>query len=152
VKEDTDVAGATTTIGTAGHGPPRDADAVVIARLREAGAVVIGKNVRPRDECLAVDVIEDMGTTKNPWDLDRTPGGSSGGSAAAAVSGLCGVAFGSDGGGSVRYPAAISGVFGLEPQRGRIPLDAAGGSVGWHGLVGSDCPPRRRRCAAARRH
>src|SRR6478735_8170244 len=74
-----------------------------------------------------------FGVTRNPWALDRTPGGSSGGSGAAAAAGLCGVALGTDGAGSIRIPAAFCGLFGLKPQSGRVPLDR-GASDGWHGM------------------
>ena len=134
VKDDTNVANSTTTFGTAAHGPPVSADAVVVARLRASGAVIVGKTSVPEMDAWPWTTSATWGTTTNPWAVDRTPGGSSGGSAAAAASGMCGVALGSDGGGSVRYPAALCGVFGLKAQRSRIPLDGAGGA-GWHGLV-----------------
>lgn len=135
VKDDTAVVGTTTTFGTAAHGPPQDVDAVVVARLRAAGAVIVGKTCVPEMDAWPWTSSVTFGTTKNPWDLNRTPGGSSGGSAAATASGMCGVALGSDGGGSVRYPAALCGLFGLKPQRGRIPLDVTSTSGGWHGLI-----------------
>ncbi len=135
VKDDTDVAGSTTTFGTAAHGPPVAVDAVVVTRLRAAGAVIVGKTCVPEMDAWPWTTSATWGTTRNPWSLDRTPGGSSGGSAAAAASGMCGVALGSDGGGSVRYPAAMCGLFGLKAQRGRMPLDGANGGAGWHGLV-----------------
>src|SRR5919202_1216360 len=74
-----------------------------------------------------------FGATRNPWALDRTPGGSSGGSGAAVAAGLCGVALGTDGAGSIRIPAAYCGLFGMKPQHGRVPL-APGTSDGWHGM------------------
>jgi amidase len=135
VKDDTDVAGTTTTFGTAAHGPPQAVDAVVVARLRAAGAVIVGKTCVPEMDAWPWTSSVTFGTTRNPWELTRTPGGSSGGSAAATASGMCGVALGSDGGGSVRYPAALCGLFGLKPQRGRIPLDVTSSGAGWHGLV-----------------
>ncbi|MEA2247839.1 MAG: amidase, partial [Solirubrobacteraceae bacterium] len=74
-----------------------------------------------------------FGAARNPWNLGYTPGGSSGGSGAAVAAGLCGIALGADGAGSVRIPAAFCGLFGIKPQRGRIPM-APGASGGWHGL------------------
>lgn len=83
---------------------------------------------------MALDVLGDLGVTRNPWDTERTPGGSSGGSAVAVAAGMCGVALGSDGGGSVRYPAALTGVFGIKPQRDRVPL-GPGHHDAWYGLL-----------------
>ena len=103
------------------------ADAVAVARLRRAGAVIFGKTNTP---ALTLDwqtYNAVHGTTNNPWDLERTPGGSSGGSAAAVAAGLSGLELGSDIGGSIRIPAHCCGVFGhkpswgIVPQRGHIP-------------------------------
>jgi amidase len=121
VKDDVDVAGEVTAYGC-DHDPPRAAaDAEVVARLRTAGAVIIGKTQVP--ELMATPFTESptFGVTRNPWDPHRTSGGSSGGSATAVAAGLASAALGSDGAGSVRIPAAACGLFGLKPQRGRIP-------------------------------
>jgi amidase len=133
IKDDCDVAGEVTAWGTAADGQPAVRDAEVVRRLRDAGAVIIGKTHVPELTAWPWTSSTTWGTTRNPWDLARTPGGSSGGSAVAAAMGMCGVALGSDGGGSVRYPAALCGVFGLKPQRDRIPLDPRVGA--WNGLL-----------------
>jgi amidase len=120
-------------MGSRAHGGPARADAEVVRRLREAGAVIIGKTTC--SELVAQPFTETAawGTTHNPWDLDRTPGGSSGGSAAAVAGGLVGGALGSDGGGSIRAPASCCGLFGLKVQRDRIPLAPL--REFWHGLA-----------------
>jgi amidase len=132
VKDDIDVAGEVTAIGTNAHGGPAAADAEVVRRLRAAGAVIIGKTNVPELCIWPFTESATFGTTRNPWDLQRTPGGSSGGSAAAVAAGLVGAALGSDGAGSIRIPAAWCGLFGLKPQRGRVPL--APRPRAWHGL------------------
>ena len=98
-----------------------DMDSVVVERVRQAGAVILGKTNTPE--------FGQSGTTenklgepcRNPWNTERTPGGSSGGAAAALAAGLCTLATGSDGGGSIRIPASFSGVFGIKPSQGRVP-------------------------------
>ena len=122
VKDDIDVAGEVTGLGTNAYGEPARADAEVVRRLRAAGAVIVGKTNVP--ELCAYPWTESAtcGVTRNPWNQLHTPGGSSGGSAAAVAAGLVGAALGSDGGGSIRFPAAYCGLFGLKTQRGRVPL------------------------------
>ena len=95
-------------------------DAPVTARLRAAGAVFFGKTTTPEFGWKAVTDSPLSGVTRNPWDLQRTPGGSSGGSAAGLAAGICPLAVGTDAGGSIRIPAAFSGVFGLKPTFGRV--------------------------------
>ncbi len=95
-------------------------DAFVVRRLREAGFVIVGKTSLPEFGILPVTEPRRFGPTRNPWDTERTPGGSSGGAAAATAAGMVPLAHGSDGGGSIRIPAACCGLVGLKPSRGRI--------------------------------
>jgi amidase len=132
VKDDIDVAGEQTAWGTNAIEGSAPADAEVVRRLREAGAVIIGKTNVPELTIWPFTESATFGATRNPWDRQRTPGGSSGGSGAAVAAGLVGAALGSDGAGSIRIPAAWCGLFGLKPQRGRISL--APRPRAWHGL------------------
>ncbi|HEU5294082.1 MAG TPA: amidase [Burkholderiaceae bacterium] len=100
---------------------PWDTDAPVTARLREAGAVLLGKTSTPEFGCKGETNSPRTGITRNPWDLTKTPGGSSGGTAAAVAAGLGPLSVGTDGAGSVRIPAAFCGNFGLKPSFGRVP-------------------------------
>lgn len=123
VKESFDVAGLPTTWGVpAKRGDMPTRDALAVQRLRAAGAVILGKtNVPPMlADWQATNEI--YGTTSNPWDLARSPGGSSGGSAAALAAGLTGLECGSDIGGSIRQPAHACGVFGHKPTWGLLPM------------------------------
>lgn len=96
-------------------------DAVLVQRLEKAGAIVLG-NTNVPEMLMAYETDNPLyGRTNNPWDLERTPGGSSGGEAAAIAAGLCAGGIGSDGGGSIRVPAHFSGISGLKPTPGRIP-------------------------------
>jgi aspartyl-tRNA(Asn)/glutamyl-tRNA(Gln) amidotransferase subunit A len=99
-----------------------DEDDVVVERLRAAGAVILGKTNVPEFGYGPGTQNAVFGVTRNPWDLTRTPGGSSGGSAAAVASGMCPAALGSDGGGSIRSPASYCGVYGIKPTFGLVPL------------------------------
>ncbi|MCX8072312.1 MAG: amidase [Candidatus Binatia bacterium] len=96
-------------------------DTIQVARLKQAGAIVVGKTNTPEFGYTAFSSNRVFGATRNPWDLERTPGGSSGGSSAAVAGGLVPLATASDGGGSVRIPAAFTGLVGLKPSQGRIP-------------------------------
>jgi amidase len=138
VKDDTDVAGQLTARGSFAHGPAASADAELVARLRSAGAVILGKTHVPELEALAVTESLSFGATRNPWDLTRTPGGSSGGSGAAVAAGLAAAAQGTDGVGSIRIPAGCCGLFGLKPQRGRLPLQNGFGGLAVAGALTRD--------------
>jgi Asp-tRNA(Asn)/Glu-tRNA(Gln) amidotransferase A subunit family amidase len=106
-------------------------DAAVVRRIREAGFVVLGKTNTSEFGTIAMTESELNGVCRNPWDVSRTPGGSSGGAAAATAAGLCPVAHGSDGGGSIRTPASCCGLFGIKPSRGRVsPSPYGSGSLG----------------------
>ncbi|MEX2253316.1 MAG: amidase [Thermoleophilaceae bacterium] len=99
-----------------------DYDAFVVRRMKEAGFVIVGKTATPELGIPSITEPRRFGPTCNPWDLERTPGGSSGGAAAAVAAGMLPVAHGSDGGGSIRIPAACTGLVGLKPSRGRISM------------------------------
>ncbi len=98
-----------------------DTDAPATARLREAGAVLLGKTATPEFGCKGETNSPLTGITRNPWSTDKTPGGSSGGTAAAVAAGMGPISVGTDGAGSVRIPAAFCGNFGLKPSFGRVP-------------------------------
>jgi aspartyl-tRNA(Asn)/glutamyl-tRNA(Gln) amidotransferase subunit A len=101
---------------------PWTVDAPAVARLREHGAVLLGKTTTPEFGWKAVTDSPLTGVTRNPWDLGRTAGGSSGGAAAAVASGLGPLAVGTDGAGSIRIPASFCGIVGLKPTHGRVPV------------------------------
>lgn len=123
VKDDLAVAGQVRSLGSRAHGGPELQDALAVRRLREAGAIIVGITRVP--ELCAWPFTETLagGVTRNPWDLERSPGGSSGGSGAAVAAGLVGLATASDGAGSIRIPAAWNGLFGLKPTRDLVPTD-----------------------------
>ncbi len=145
IKSSMDVAGMRCEAGTklrAGHIADRDAPSV--ARLRQAGAIVLGVTNTP--ELLMAWETDNLlyGRTNNPWDLSRTPGGSSGGEAAAIAAGCSAGGIGSDGGGSIRVPAHFSGICGLKPAPGRIPATGHFPSpVGPFALIGVVGPMAR---------
>ncbi len=132
VKDEFDVAGEVTTFGTNAYGEPAREDSEIVRRARAAGAVVIGKTHMPELGAVPWTESATWGVTRNPWELQHSPGGSSGGSAAAVAAGLVGAALAGDGGGSIRFPSAYCGLFGLKTQRGRVPL--APHLDAWHGL------------------
>jgi amidase len=136
IKEELDVAGCVTTFGGHGNSTPASADGEVVRRLRAAGAIVVGKTHMPEFGAFPYTESVAHGHTRNPWRTGFTPGGSSGGTAAAVAAGMVPVGMGGDGGGSIRIPAACCGLFGLKPQRGRV-TSAPGEHLWWAlGTVG----------------
>jgi amidase len=125
-----------------------DYDAELIRRYRKAGLVLVGKTNTPEFGILPITEPVLFGPCRNPWDLSRTPGGSSGGSAAAVASGIVPVAHGGDGGGSLRNPASCCGLFGLKPSRGRNPV-GPDASEHWLGLAVEHVVSRSVRDSAA---
>jgi amidase len=132
IKDDMPVAGQSVTRGSRSYGPPASADGEVVRRLRAAGAIPIGITNVPELMIFPWTATAANGVTRNPWNPQRTPGGSSGGSAAAVAAGMVPCATGSDGGGSIRIPAACCGLVGMKPTRGRVSSQPA--SEGWLGL------------------
>jgi amidase len=133
IKDDIAVAGQVTTHGSRSCGPPQAADAEAVRRLRAAGVIPIGITNVPELEIFPWTATDANGITRNPWDRTRAPGGSSGGSAAAVASGMVPAATGSDGGGSIRIPAACCGLVGMKPTRGRVSMLPQ--TEGWLGLT-----------------
>jgi aspartyl-tRNA(Asn)/glutamyl-tRNA(Gln) amidotransferase subunit A len=123
VKDLEDAAGFVTTHGSTAYadGPPAAADSTLVARLVAAGCVVVGKTNTPELGWKADTDNPLFGATLNPWNLDHSPGGSSGGSAAAIASGMVPLATGSDGGGSLRIPSSCCGLSAMKPSLGRVP-------------------------------
>jgi amidase len=140
LKDTVDLAGELTCIGTGAFDEPVKADSEMARRLREAGAVFVGKTNLPELAIFGFTDSKTWGITRNPWNLGRTPGGSSGGSGAAVAAGLVGAASASDGAGSIRIPAANCGLFGLKPQYARVPL--APYADHWLGLSVNGCLTR----------
>jgi aspartyl-tRNA(Asn)/glutamyl-tRNA(Gln) amidotransferase subunit A len=149
VKDLEDAAGFVTSRGSVAYagGPPASSDSPLVERLRAAGCVVVGKTNTPEFGWKPDTVNEVFGATYNPWALDRSAGGSSGGSAAALAAGLVPLATGSDGGGSIRIPASATGLTGFKPSLGRVPM---GGKEppGWPMLSTRGVMTRRIRDAA----
>ena len=140
VKDNLEVAGESAFLGTGSPEPVATADAEVTRRLRAAGAVIVGSTNLPELALWPFTESETFGPTRNPWDPTRTPGGSSGGSAAAVAAGMVAAAHASDGGGSIRIPAACCGLPGLKPGRGLVSLAPA--TEHWHGLSSAGCLTR----------
>ncbi len=120
IKDDVDLAGEESRFGCPGSFAPRARDCESVRRLKRAGAVIVGKTNTPELGQWPFTESRAHGTTRNPWSLEHTPGGSSGGAAVAVAAGLVSAAVGSDGAGSVRIPAAWTSLVGIKPQRGRI--------------------------------
>ena len=137
VKDLEHAAGLPTSFGSAALGPqdlsPAEGDSTQVARLKAAGAIVVGKTNTPELGFTARTQNQRFGATRNPWDVKRSPGGSSGGSAAAIAAGMVPLATGSDGGGSIRIPAALCGFSGFKPSLGRVPHGGAE-PPSWHHL------------------
>ena len=135
IKDNTDVAGLPTRQGSAATpAGPAERDDELVRRLRAAGAIPVGKTQQPELAVWPVTEPEAFPASRNPWDPSRTPGGSSGGGAAAVAAGMAALALGSDGGGSLRVPAACCGLVGVKPAPGRVPV-AGGASEHWYGLT-----------------
>lgn len=121
IKDLTDTAGIRSAHGSLGwRDRVPEADAEVVRRLKQAGFIVLGKTNTPEFGMQAVTEPRGFPWACNPWDPERSPGGSSGGAAASVAAGLCAAAEGSDGGGSIRNPAGLCGIFGVKPSRGRV--------------------------------
>ena len=134
VKDIVALAGFVTTFGSrAFEHAVTDYDQFPVARLKEEGSPILGKTTTPEFGSRPVTEFGLHGTARNPWNLDHTPGGSSGGAAAALAAGLCAWAHGTDGGGSIRIPASCCGLVGLKPSRGRVSRGPVQGE-GWAGL------------------
>jgi len=132
IKDNIPVEGEPMRVGSAAtEGYPQKTSHEVVRRIREAGAVVVGLTRVP-ELCVFGATDSVYGVTRNPWNEERTPGGSSGGSAAAVASGQVPVAHGNDGMGSVRIPAACTGIVGIKPGGGVVPCDL--GETDWYGL------------------
>ena len=125
-----------------------DHDDEIVSRLKKAGTVIIGKTNTPEFGLLGITEPELFGPCRNPWNIAHTPGGSSGGSAAAVASGLVPMAAGNDGGGSIRIPSAYCGLFGLKPSRGRNPTGPDQGQM-WLGAAQNHVLTRSVRDSAA---
>lgn len=137
VKDITDVGGMRTTFGSLlyANAPAAAADALVVARLRAAGAIVVGKTNTPEFASAGYTANRVFGPTRNPWNRDRTPGGSSGGSAAAIATGMACIATATDTGGSIRIPASYCGLVGLKPTNGAISRDPVARTMDWIDLT-----------------
>ncbi len=123
VKDLENAAGFVTTLGSRLYRENRvDFDDALVARLKAAGAIIVGKTNTPEFGHIPFTDNELFGATRNPWNEERTPGGSSGGSSAALASGMTPLATASDGGGSIRIPACYTGLYGLKPSQGRTPI------------------------------
>jgi amidase len=140
IKDEVDVAGEVNTHGTDAFTEPARDDSEMVRRLREAGAIIVGLTLLPELAICGFTESATYGVTRNPWNPQRTPAGSSGGSGAAVAAGLVPIASAGDGAGSIRLPAASCGLFGLKPSRGRVSL--APELEGWRGLAVLGCLSR----------
>lgn len=126
IKDLEGVKGVRLTHGSLPDDEIADSDALCVERIRNAGGIIIGKTNTPEYGHAGTTENRIFGPCRNPWDTARTPGGSSGGAGASVAAGITALAQGSDGGGSVRIPAALSGIFGLKATQGRVPRRHAG--------------------------
>ncbi len=140
IKDESEVAGEVKMLGTDAFDEPAAEDSEMVRRLRAAGAIVVGLTHLPELAICGFTESATWGVTRNPWDQQRTPGGSSGGSGAAVAAGLVPIASAGDGGGSIRIPAASCGLFGLKVSRGRVSLAPL--LEGWNGLAVLGCLSR----------
>jgi len=140
IKDEVDVAGEINSHGTDAFTEPAKADSEMVRRLREAGAIIVGLTLLPEMAICGFTESATYGVTRNPWDPQRTPGGSSGGSGSAVAAGLVPIASAGDGAGSIRIPAASCGLFGLKPSRGRASM--APETEGWRGMSVLGCLSR----------
>ena len=121
VKDEMDIGGEVTSRGTGAIVTRAPGDSEIVRRIRAAGAIVVGKTTMPEVGLWPFTESITWGVTRNPWDTDRTPGGSSGGSGAAVAAGMVPAALAADGAGSIRIPAACCNLFGIKPHSGRVP-------------------------------
>jgi aspartyl-tRNA(Asn)/glutamyl-tRNA(Gln) amidotransferase subunit A len=144
VKDLEAVEGFVTTFGSAlrAGDPPAAADCVHVARLRSAGAIILGKTNTPEYGHKGMTDNPLFGETRNPWSVAHTPGGSSGGTAAAIAAGMVPLGTGSDGGGSIRIPASVCGLSGIKTEAGRIPI--TGATMPGSGLLSTNGPMANR--------
>jgi amidase len=140
IKDEVDVVGQVNTRGTDGFSEPAKADSEMVRRLRQAGAIIVGLTLLPEMAICGFTESATYGVTRNPWNPQHTPGGSSGGSGAAVAAGLVPIASAGDGAGSIRIPAASCGLFGLKPSRGRASLAPL--VEGWRGMAVLGCLSR----------
>jgi amidase len=133
VKDEMGLAGQVPTQGSRSYGAPAERDSEIVRRLRAAGGIPVGVTNVPELMIFPWTASDAHGITRNPWNLQRTPGGSSGGSAAAVAAGMVPAATAADGGGSIRIPAACCGLVGMKPSRGRVSLSPV--AQGWLGLT-----------------
>lgn len=140
LKDEHDLAGELTAYGTDGFPDPVASDSEMVRRLRQAGAIVVGKTHVPELTICGFTESATWGVTRNPWNAQRSSGGSSGGSATAVAAAMVPIASAADGAGSIRIPASSCGIFGLKPQRGRVSL--APRLDHWNGLSVDGCLSR----------
>ena len=150
IKDSEDTAGVRTTMGSLFHADRvPDEDSLPVERILGAGALMLGKTNLPEFGMIGDTTNRLGGPCRNPWNTDRSPGGSTGGGGAAVAAGLCAISQGSDGGGSIRGPSSFCGVYGIKPTLGRVPRRTATGynHFSQHGPLGQERPRRGRHAA-----